>query len=299
MRGRTMLPGLCLSLALLVHPATSRAAATGDEPPKLLGPVGVQQLEAEPYVEWFRPGYEAYEPNPAILRALRAADREGLELTLFFGTWCGDSRREVPRMLKLLDEIGLGRERIDLVAVDAADGAYKRSPGGEERGLEIYRVPTLIVRRAGVELARIVEYPVLSLERDLLAILDGDDYEPSYRSYPVIRGWLREGLLGDENVSARGLADRLRDPLAGEGELAAAAKVLLDRGEVREALKLSQVACTLYRQSADCLARLADAQFRAGDPDGARESARRALRLPAAAEPVDELLELLERSTEN
>ena len=56
-----------------------------------------------------------------------------------------------------------------------------------------------------------VEHPVLSLERDLSAILQGGLYRPDYASYPIIRRWLREGLLSDENVSARGLAGQLRE----------------------------------------------------------------------------------------
>ena len=50
------------------------------------------------------------------------------------------------------------------------DSVYKQSPAHEERGLEIHRVPDLDSIEKGREIGRIVESPVLSLERDLLAI---------------------------------------------------------------------------------------------------------------------------------
>jgi len=287
---------LFLCLLALTLPAARAAGEESDEPPKLLGKCTVRQLDEEPFSEWFRGGYRDYTPNPKVLQALGGADQRGVEMMLFFGTWCGDSRRELPRILKLLDEIGFPEGRVELVAVDSGEGVHKRSPGGEEQGLDIYRVPTLVVRRDGKEIARLVEFPVLSLERDLLAILSDARYEPNYRSYPVIHRWLDEGLLADENVSAWGLANQVRNRVATEGELAAAARVLLERGDVAEAVKLMQVNCALYRESASCFAGLAEAQLSAGEMEAARNAAQRALRLNTDPDRVEDLVGLLERS---
>lgn len=201
-------------------------------------------------------------------------------------------------MLRLLDAIDFPRERLRLVSVDRADDAVKRSPGGEERGLEIWRVPTLIVARGGRELSRIVEHPVLSLERDLLAILDGEDYRPSYRSYPVVRRWLDEGLLADVNLSPSGLAGEVRARVADEWELRAVARVMLSRGDVTEAVKLFEVNRALYRQSSRCHADLAEALLRAGHRERAHRAAERAIRLNADAEEAESLVELLGRTLE-
>lgn len=285
-----------LCLLLLTFSPVRAAGEEPDEPPKLLGECSVLQLGEEPFSEWFREGYEDYAPHPDILQALAGAEQRGVEMTLFFGTWCGDSQREVPRILKLLDELGFPEERVKLIAVDSGEGVHKRSPDGEERGLEIYRVPTLVVHRDEAEIARLVEFPVLSLERDLLAILSDAPYEPNYRSYPVIRRWLDEGLLADENISSWGLANQVRNRVASEGELAAAAHVLLERGDVGEAVKLMQVNCALYPESPRCFARVAEAQLRAGDPEGAHDAAQRALRLNTDPNRVEDLVDLLERS---
>lgn len=298
MQSRILL-SILLLLALVPSPPASSQSADAEEPPKLLGRCTASQLEAEPFAEWYRSGYEDYTPNSEFLEELRTVGTAGIDITVFFGTWCGDSRREVPRIVKLLDEMGFPEENLALVAVDGVDEALKQSPGGEERGREIYRVPTVIVERGGREISRLVEHPVLSLERDLLAILSGNEYEPNYASYPVVRRWLADGLLADPNVSPRGLANEVRHIVSTEGELSAAGLVLLTRGDVDEAVKLCQVNCVLHRQSSRCAARLADALLAAGEPEQARAAAERALRLNDDPERIKALLELIERVPEN
>ena len=275
------------------------AAAHDEDPPKLLGRCTAQQLDEEPFSEWSRKGYADYVPDPAILEALRETDTTELKFIVFFGTWCGDSRREVPRLLKLFDAMGLPDGSVELVALDRTDEALKQSPGGEERGREIYRVPTLIIERDGEEISRLVEHPVLSLERDLLAILDGSGYSPSYAAYPVIRRWLAEGLLADPNVSAWGLAKQLRHKINGEGDLAAVARVLQTRGDLAEAVKLFEVNCALHWDSARCHERLATALLESGDREKAHEAAERALRYNKDPERLQELTALIQETAEN
>jgi tetratricopeptide (TPR) repeat protein len=282
---------------LIATIACAVPADTHDEdPPKLLGVCTAQQLDEEPFSEWSRKGYSAYTPNPAILEALRQTDKTELDFTVFFGTWCGDSRREVPRLLKLFDAMGLPDGSVELVALDRTDEALKQSPGGEERGHEIYRVPTLIIERDGEEISRLVEYPVLSLERDLLAMLDGSGYAPSYAAYPEIRRWLDDGLLADPNVSPWGLAERLRHKINGEGDLAAAARVLQSRGDLDEAIKLFEINCALHWESARCHERLAAAWLESGNTENAHKSAERALRYNEDPEHVDVLTSLIQQT---
>ena len=291
-RNRTI--GLLLTTLLAGLPVWS-AAAQKEEPeePKLLGRITAQDLGQEPYGEWFTEPYIDYTPNPEILAGLKAVAGKDLDITVFFGTWCPDSQREVPRLLKLLDLMEFPSGGLSLVAVDDDDEAKKRSPGGEEKGLELYKVPTVVLSRDGVELGRFVEHPVLSLERDFLAILSGEDYQPSYRTYPVIRRWMGEGLLGDENVSPSGLADQIRHQVASQSELAAMAGVLLSRGQVTEAVKLYRVNCALFRESARSFASLAEGLRQAGEQEEAREMAEMALRLNSDPAAIEDLAALL------
>jgi len=289
MRLAPLCPLLIATMALVI-PTT----AHDEDPPKLLGRCTAQQLDEEPFSEWSREGYTDYTPNPAILEALRKTDTTGLDFTVFFGTWCGDSRREVPRLLKLFDAMGLPDGSVELVGLDRTDDALKQSPDSEERGREIYRVPTLIVERDGEEISRLVEHPVLSLERDLLSMLDGSGYAPSYAAYPVVRRWLDEGLLADPNVSPWGLAEQLRHKINGEGDLAAVARVLQTRGDLAEAVKLFEINCALHWESARCHQQLAAALLESGDRENAHKAAERALRYNTDPDNVEGLAALIQ-----
>ncbi|MDH3626401.1 MAG: thioredoxin family protein [Acidobacteriota bacterium] len=288
-------PHAWAGLMLFIFLTGSPMLGQTEEEPKILGECQASQLGEAPYSEWYSDTYETYEPHAGTVKALAGGGFEDLDVTVFFGTWCGDSRREVPRLAKILDSVGFPAESRTLIAVDNTDEAIKRSPGGEERGLEVYRVPTVIIRRDGHEIARIVEHPVLSLERDLLAILNGDDYIANYGSYPQIREWLDDGLLSDPNVSPSGLANQLRSAVVSEGELAAVAAVLLSRGEGDAAVQLLRVNTRLFRDSASSYRRLANALLESEQPDEARIAARRALRLDPDAEETDRILEILEK----
>jgi len=69
---------------------------------------------------------------------------------------------------------------LTLVMVGNNDSLYKKSPQHEEAGKNIVRVPTIIVDQKGVEIGRIIEFPVSSLEKDLLTILRKEKYQPNY-----------------------------------------------------------------------------------------------------------------------
>jgi hypothetical protein len=94
----------------------------------------------------------------------------GAEVTVFLGTWCGDSRRELARLWRALDETG-GTVPFDIryIAVDEA----KAQPADRIAEGRIRFVPTLIVSRGGREVGRIVEHSPNGVEIDLLALLTG------------------------------------------------------------------------------------------------------------------------------
>jgi hypothetical protein len=153
----------CLALV----PPVRAAAEDEPEPPSLLGPVSREQIEeAEP--SWVAAQVGA-SPDVEAARALAGVE-PGAEVTIYLGTWCSDSRREVPRFWRALDEAGGSVPfAIDYIAVDRA---AKRPPELEsEVGLRF--VPTFIVRRGGEEVGRVVETSPDGIEKDLLALLSG------------------------------------------------------------------------------------------------------------------------------
>ena len=64
--------------------------------PLLLGKISTQQLQQPPFSDWYNKGYEAYKPDATITDSLRQSIKNH-KFEIFLGTWCGDSKREVPR----------------------------------------------------------------------------------------------------------------------------------------------------------------------------------------------------------
>lgn len=94
----------------------------------------------------------------------------GAEVVVFLGTWCGDSRRVVSRLWVALERAPNAPFTVRMIAVDRS----KRDPGGLSDGQDLRYVPTIIVRRAGREVGRIVESAPHGVEVDLLSLLRGE-----------------------------------------------------------------------------------------------------------------------------
>lgn len=90
-----------------------------------------------------------------------------VDVVVIMGTWCGDSKREVPRFLKIADLSSIPPQHIKFYGVDRT----KTSSDGVTEKYRIDRVPTFIFLKNQQEIGRIVESPVHSLEEDILIIL--------------------------------------------------------------------------------------------------------------------------------
>lgn len=126
-------------------------------------PLGdISQAELLERHEVFKRNYDAYE----VLAGIDELPGD-LEVKILFGTWCHDSEREVPRMLKLLEASGVKQENISLIALDIR----KQEPEGRAKALDVRFTPTFIFLTAGTELGRIVEQPKVNIEHDVKAML--------------------------------------------------------------------------------------------------------------------------------
>ncbi|KLT67590.1 thioredoxin family protein [Pedobacter sp. BMA] len=118
------------------------------------------------FKEMFDPLYAAYTPDAATLIELKKLIKDE-KITIVFGTWCGDSKVNVPNFYKILDDLHFKEKNVSLIAVDG----HKKAENGIIDGLDISRVPTFIVfDKKGKELGRITEGPKTTLEGDLLDI---------------------------------------------------------------------------------------------------------------------------------
>ena len=145
--------------------------------PMLLGKITIEELQQEPFAEWYQMESDGYEVDTELTNAI--SDPGQYTYEVFLGTWCGDSRREVPRMEKIFSEMGIDMSNVLIVTLDRD----KISPNGEQEGKDIRYVPTLIVNKDNQEIGRIVESPsseTATLESDLFEISLGIPPIPNY-----------------------------------------------------------------------------------------------------------------------
>jgi thiol-disulfide isomerase/thioredoxin len=124
-------------------------------------------FEAPSYAAWFDSGYANYEPDPEIIDRLEKIPMDSVRITVVYGTWCSDSKREVPHFFKIIDAIKFPESHLTLIAVDRTMDL----PPGIKQQYNITNVPTFIVVYRGMEMGRIIESPKTTLEQDLTDLL--------------------------------------------------------------------------------------------------------------------------------
>ena len=149
---------LCLVISLA---GTTAAGAKGAaEDAFHVGDISRQQLLAN-YPEFAR-GYRTYSVGEIGFELPR-----DVTVAVFFGVWCHDSEREVPRLLRVLDALGVDESAVTLIALDTT----KREPAGRALEHGVKFTPTSIFYIGGEEVGRIVERPESSLEQAIHAVL--------------------------------------------------------------------------------------------------------------------------------
>ncbi len=118
------------------------------------------------YSKWFVEEYDFYTPVFENQELLQTLLRE-IDITIVMGTWCSDSKMQVPAFYKILDELKYDTDELTLINVDRK----KQSPGNLTHDLDIELIPTFIFYKDKEELGRIVEIPNATLEKDIFRII--------------------------------------------------------------------------------------------------------------------------------
>ncbi len=85
---------------------------------------------------------------------------DGISIKVLFGTWCHDSQREIPKLLRLLEDINMQPDTMSLIGLNY----QKNEPQNRGVILQIKKTPTIIFYRQGKEIGRIEESPKLNIE---------------------------------------------------------------------------------------------------------------------------------------
>ena len=152
-----------------------QVADTIDGGMMLLGPINAEGLNQEPYALWFEENSKAYTPDMTLIEEIKPLLKP-CYVKVFMGSWCEDSQREVPALLKLLDLADFDSSQLEIIAMTHD----KDTPENYEADYQIEFIPTIMFFKDGAELNRIVEYTQETLELDILKILKQEAYTPAY-----------------------------------------------------------------------------------------------------------------------
>ena len=273
---------ICIAaMALLFHSCNRKMGATASivTPSSytdangnkiLLGIHPKEDLEQAPFATWYNKNYSDYNIDSVTAGALPPLVKNK-SFEIFMGTWCGDSKREVPRMLKLLSYAGVPPAKVKLIMVDNRDSVYKQSPGHEEQGKSIHRVPTLLVYDGKKEMNRLVEYPVVSLEKDLLSILTASPYQPNYKGAAYLLRLSKEKKPTDIVKDSTGVAEQLKSLVRNSAELNSLGYVWMSAGEMDKALLAFELNAVMFPNTVNVYDSLGEINAKMNNKEAARK----------------------------
>jgi tetratricopeptide (TPR) repeat protein len=201
---------------------------------QLWGSVTINDLENLPNANWYSKNYNDYESH---LSSKDAAMLNDLKVTVFLGTWCGDTKLLLPKFIKTWHQMGIDEKNITLIAVHSEEDKYKQGPDGETIGLNIHRVPTFVFEKDGKEIGRIVERSIYNLDADIMQIALGNPYEERYQGVVILDKIMREipedSLFIQENVQS--IYESISREVSNYGELNTYGYVLKAQGDLKKA----------------------------------------------------------------
>jgi thiol-disulfide isomerase/thioredoxin len=137
----------------------------------LVGEISKEMIKEN---QWFKDSYNEANIDLSIITDIKKY-LNNIKIKAFIGTWCEDSKREVPVLYKILNHVDFNYSNLELITVDK-----KKKAIGLEKGYNILRVPTFIIYKSDIEIGRFVEFSKESLEVDILKILSGKPYKHPY-----------------------------------------------------------------------------------------------------------------------
>lgn len=272
-----------LSLSLSFSQTINKEVVDDKGKPKLLGVVNKEGLTTTNYAKWFNENYSEYLVNDKVVNQLKDSIK-GYTIKVFLGTWCGDSKRQVPRFYNILDAVKFPESQLEVIAVDKTEEAYKQSPTGEEKGLNIHRVPTFIFYKEGKEINRIVESPKETLERDILKIVTTNKYMPNYMAANYMHTLFQSNTIEALKLLESTLVPRLAEFVKGSRELNTLGYMYLRSDQTEKALYVFDLNTKIFPYKYNVYDSLGEAHFKSKNYAKALEHYNKVLEL----KPEDE-----------
>ncbi|MGN8225318.1 thioredoxin family protein [Gracilimonas sp. BCB1] len=131
----------------------------------LTGPVTKEEILANDriydiYIDRYKPDSESTE--------YLSAHQDSVQLMVFVGSWCRESKKYIPGLMKTLELAKNANIGVQYIAVDR----QKKFPEEFLNKFDIKYIPTVLVLKGTTEVGRIEEKPHRLIETDLVQILD-------------------------------------------------------------------------------------------------------------------------------
>ncbi|HEY4875103.1 MAG TPA: hypothetical protein VIH86_05995, partial [Puia sp.] len=246
------------------HSSLNKESTDANGNPMLIGRCTEERLQQTPFNSWFVKNYNDYSVDTITAKKIKPGLQQK-QVKIFMGTWCGDSRREVPRMFKILNYCGVKSSQIELIMLNDFDSVYKQSPNHEERGMNIHRVPDFIVFDNKKEIGRIVESPIVSLEKDLDKITNGEGYSPNYKAVSFLIDFFQKNKPAISENDYSDLVNKLKPFASASSELNTYGYVLMSAGEMQKAGIVFRLNTRLYPDKSNVFDSLGEYYFKTGN----------------------------------
>jgi tetratricopeptide (TPR) repeat protein len=260
--------------------------------PYLLGEIDKSGLEGDNYKSWFITNYKDYQPNTALINKL-VLELKTYNITLFMGTWCGDSKKEVPRLYKVLESCDFPMEQLTVVAVSSESHMYKQSPQHEEAGLNIHRVPTVILYKEGKEVNRIVEHPIKSFEEDIQNIITVNSYKSNYQIVAAVDKILENKGAKGLKKKGKSLLKKFKGEVTSMFELNSYGRILYGTNRIDEAIAVFKFNTEIFPDQPRVYMSLANTLGISGQKEKALKVLEEAIKLHPDNDDLKENLEII------
>ncbi|BFM13404.1 hypothetical protein R50072_35570 [Simiduia litorea] len=139
------------------------AAESLSDQEDLVGPVSASNLLM---LDAFSASYEAAIISEQEITSLASIDA-AVTLRVLFGTWCHDSVREVPKLIKLIELAENPNLSLQLTAISRD----KLEPSADVARYGLKFTPTLVVLKDKKDIGRIIEQPETNWAGDIIALI--------------------------------------------------------------------------------------------------------------------------------
>lgn len=199
---------------------------------QLWGSVTTDQLREAPFSEWFIPYQDRYQPDTSLIDPQLLSD---VQVKIFIGTWCRDTRNWLPAFVKLWDVLDLSDDQLEFIALHNEGEHYKNAPDLIDTLWDIHRVPTFIFIKDQEEIGRIVERPLNNLETDVAQIAAGIPSKPRYRAVTFINDYIEKNGIDTAYAKIIPMSRYIQRMCSGSSELNSYGYVLVGDQDIERA----------------------------------------------------------------